>query len=159
MWSKQLPAWLSLTGVLLGPFPHLEKLRVAVGLFNPLWTTFPTTCNLMSLYQLALCYYINWTQTVFPAHVMLLSMTLCRFGIFPRPSFHAQPQLSTNPSLHILLPTRFHRASPTYPFIIHSAIKSNICLAGEALTGTENKTSKAQSFSRTFQDGRKALEY
>lgn len=84
----------------LGAISSLEKLRVAVGLFNPRWTAFPTTCNLMSLYQLALCYYRNWTQTVFPAHVMLLSMTLCRFGIFPLPSFYAQPQLSTNPSPH-----------------------------------------------------------
>lgn len=67
-------------------------------------------------------------------------MTWFGFGIFLLLSI---PSLNS-PSVHshTLLPHLFHKASPVNPFITHSVIKSNLCLAGTDRHW--NKTSKAQ---------------
>lgn len=95
------------------------------------------------------------SNSLSPQHTSCSISDLCEFGVFPPPSTSSLNFLPIH--IHILLPHRFHQVSPIIPFIIHSAIKSNICLSGKALTGTENKTTKAQSFQGHFKKEGKRL--
>lgn len=68
------------------------------------------------------------TQTVFPAPVMLISMTLywvCSISSTFHSSLRSLPIY-----IHILLSHLFPKASPINLFIIYSVMKSNICIVG-----------------------------